>query len=159
MVTPVQDSGYGPPSPVWSFYVDVDGTCPLPALRGVARKNVFCRTGTYPEYFAAIHTYLEGDPVLAIARNFFNTYLQVIVTDKKGQPIKPETFCWGPKDAFDFGEDSEEKVSRLQIVNPPPTPIPTDTPTPVPQCHSKLGIEDCKAAGGEYKDGTCYCPK
>jgi hypothetical protein len=157
MITGVQGGGYGPPSEIWSFYVDVDGTCPPPALPGTARKNGFCRTGTYPEYFPAIHTFEEGDPVLAVARNFFNTYLLMIVTDKSGQPILPLDYCWSIKDLFDFGDDSEKKVFSLPIEDPPPTPIPTLTPTPTLQCHSKLGPTDCKDAGGTYDTGKKYC--
>ena len=164
-VTAVKDGGYGPESEVRSFSVDVDGTC-LPGIPARAIKNNFCRTGTYPEYFPAIWTFETGDPALAVARNPFNTYLQMMVLDPKTkQPLEPTILCWTLFSAFEPGfeppEDGEGSRTvdfvDLPIVNPPPTPIPTLTPTPVPACNVDLDPKACVKAGGTYNFDKKFC--
>ena len=156
-VAGIQDGRYGPESETRSFYVDLDGDCPPPGLAGLTKVNTFCRAGTYPEYFPPLHTFETGDPVVAVARNFFNTYLKLVITDKEGNPIQPWVYCWSLLDAFRF--DSEDKVFYLPVDNPPPTPIPTPTPIPIP-CSPNLGPKDCVAAGGTYytQNQYCQCP-
>jgi hypothetical protein len=163
-VTAVKDGGYGPESEVRSFSVDVDGTC-LPGIPARAIKNNFCRTGTYPEYFPAIWTFETGDPALAVARNPFSTYLQVMALDKKtNQPFQPVILCWTLFNAFEPGfqpSDNEEDgrtwdFNGLPVLNPPPTP----TPTPVPYCDAKMDANACANAGGTYnlRQNYCVCP-
>lgn len=164
-VTPVQDGSYGLESEVRSFSVDVDGTC-LPGIPGRAIKNNFCRTGTYPEYFPAVWTFITGDPAQAVARNPFSTYLQVIVLDPETkQPLEPTILCWTLFGAFQPGfqppegeEDSKAlDFKDLPVVNPPPTPIPTPTPTPVPSCNMNMDPKSCVNAGGKYNYDKNYC--
>jgi len=165
-VTPVQDGGYGPESDVGSFYVDVDGTCLPPGIPAAAIKNNFCRLGTYPEYFKAIWTFETGDPALAVARNPFTTYLQLMVLDKETkQPKEPLIICWSIIGAFKPGwkplpDLSGYDFKNLPVVNPPPTPVPTPTPTPVPTCWMTMDPKTCVRVGGTYDfdKNRCNCP-
>lgn len=165
-VTAVQDGGYGPPSPVWSFDVDVDGTCGIPEVPGIpatARKNNFCREGTFPEHHAALWTFNEGDHAIAIARNPFTTYLKLMVIDQEThQPLKESITCWSVLASFDTGwrppdPDVKYDFSDLPVAYPPPTPTPVPESTEAPACNEKLGPEACKAAGGQYDTGKNYC--
>jgi len=164
-VTPVQDGSYGPESEMRSFSIDVNGSC-LPGVPARAIKNNFCREGTYPEYFKALWTYETGDPALAIARNPYTTYLQLMVLDKKtNQPLEPVIKCWSLFSAFkpgfqppENGEDSRvEDFKDLPVVNPPPTPVPTPTPTPVPKCNVDMDPKSCIEAGGKFNYDKNFC--
>ncbi len=147
-VNAVQGGVDGPESAVGSFYVNETGSCLPPGLPGTAKSNNFCRLGTFPEHFEALATILDGDQVLAIARNSFSTYLLMNILDQETvQPYKNEIICWSYFDHFELMGSIED----LPIKNPPPTP----TPTPV-VCHDKLNEEDCKAAGGVFKK-ICHC--
>jgi len=164
-VTAVQDGGYGPESEVRSFSVDESGSC-LPGVPARAIKNNFCREGTYPEYFKALWTFETGDPALAIARNPFSTYLQLMVLDKKtNQPLEPVIKCWSLFNAFDpgFFPSDDQTIGKqldfkdLPVVNPPPTPVPTPTPTPVPKCNVDMDPKACDSAGGKYNYDKNFC--
>ena len=161
-VTAVQDGGYGPPSPTWSFEVDVDGTCGPPGIPVTARQNNFCRIGTYPEYHEAIWTFIEGERVLAIARNPFTTYLQLMVLDQKtNQPFEKIITCWSLLSNFEpgwqqFPVELKLDFGDLPILEPPPTP----TPTPLPYCDVSMDAKSCENAGYTYNYDKkfCNCP-
>lgn len=163
MVTAVQDAGYGPPSPISSFYVDTTGTCLPPGVPGIAKSSNFCRQGTY-EVFKADWTVVEGDRILAIARNPLSTYLKITILDQKTKkPFEPEIRCWTYIKAYETGwpelpADQTYRFEDLPVENPPIPPTPTPTPVP-PICNEKLSLEDCRAAGGTYTDKKyCACP-
>ncbi len=166
-VTAVQDGGYGPESDHGSFFVDAEGACLPPGIPARAIKNNFCRLGTFPEYFDALWTFETGDPALAVARNPFTTYLQLMVLDEKTkQPLEPVILCWSLLNAFEPGwEPPDDQGGReldfkdLPVVIPPPTPTPT--PTPVPTCDYKMDRDSCNAAGGIFhpEKPYCECPK
>ncbi len=155
-------AGYGPPSPVWSFNVDLDGTCGLGGIPATAKSNNFCRVGTFPEHHEAIWTFIAGDHTLAIARNPFTTYLKLLILDPKTkQPLEEMITCWSATSAFNLGfqppapPEGKYDFGDLPVEEPPPTP------TPVPlTCQLNLPADQCKAAGGKYdKEKTaCYCP-
>ena len=154
-VTAVQDGGYGPESDVGWFSTNESGACPPVPAPGTARKNAFCREGTFPEHFPAIYTIKEGDFVQVIARNPFTTYLLIAIPGADGfTPLKPMQSCWTILDAIRLWGPAQV-LESLEVLSPPPTP----TPTPI-ACHSKLNPEDCKAAGGTYntEKNFCDCP-
>jgi hypothetical protein len=161
-VTAVQDGGYGPESDMGSFSVDVDGSCLPPGIPATAKKNNFCRVGTFPEHHAAVWTFETGDPALAVARNPFTTYLQLLVLDKEtNKPLEPLIICWSLLSAFEPGwkplpDPSEADFKDLPVVNPPPTP----TPTPPPYCDYTMDPNSCLAAGGtpNLEKKFCQCP-
>ncbi len=159
----MQDGGYGSPSDMESFYVNVDGICPVPGtIPATARKNNFCRIGTFPEHHEAVWTFTEGEHALAVARNPFTTYLKLIVLDQETkQPFEKVITCWSLLSNFEpgwqppFPPEGKFNFEDLPVEEPPPTP----TPKPI-ACHEKLGQEDCKAAGGTYftQNQYCQCP-
>jgi hypothetical protein len=161
-VAAIQDGGYGPSSPTWSFDVDVDGTCPLAAVPGIpatARKNNFCRIGTFPEHHEAIWTFIAGEHVLAVARNPFTTYLKLMVLDQEtNQPFEKVITCWSLLSNFEPGwqppspPDGKYDFADLPVEEPPPTP----TPKPI-ACHEKLTDPDCSASGGIFDSEKPYC--
>jgi hypothetical protein len=162
-VTAVQDSGYGPPSDVGSFYVDVDGTCTLPGMPATAQNNNFCREGTFPEHHKAIWTFEEGQHALAIARNPFSTYLKLIaVNQNTKQPFEPIISCWSVWSAFKPGwtppdpPEGQYDFKDLPVEEPPPTPVPTK----IPVCTADLVGDACTASGGKYykEKKFCDCP-
>ena len=159
-VTAVQDGGYGPESSQGSFTVDVDGTC-LPGIPASAKSNNFCRIGTYPEHHEAVWTFETGDPALAVARNPFSTYLQLMVIDEKtNKPMEPLIICWSLFSAFKPGWGPTlagiDDFKDLPVVVPPPTP----TPTPPPYCHVNMAPDSCRAVGGtpNLEKKSCQCP-
>ena len=162
-VTALQGGGYGPESDHGSFFVDVDGTCLPPGVPGTAKSSNFCREGTY-EVFKADWTVVEGDRILAIARNPLSTYLKITILDQKTKkPFEPEIRCWTYMKAYETGWPELPAVQTyrfedLPVENPPVPPDPTPTPVP-PTCNEKLSLEDCKAAGGTFTDKKyCACP-
>jgi len=128
---------------------------PVPST---AKRNTFCREGTYPEYWPdALHLFLEGDYVPVIAKNPFSTYLMTYALNEDSfTPLKPIKYCW-MLDTVRFWADNYPEELPIKI--PPPTPIPSPTPTPKVVCNIQMGPESCKAAGGVYTDNnTCDCP-
>ena len=151
-VTAIQDTNPGPESTVNWFYTNAAGNCPPPPIPGQAKKNIFCRDCTYPEYCPdARHLFLEGDHVQIIARNPLTTYLKVIIP-VEGEP-KPVQFesCWTPRDAIQYWGT----LDLLKVENPPAIPVPDS-----PVCHSLLPSDECLAAGGTPADTnlSCTCP-
>jgi hypothetical protein len=162
-VTAVQDGGYGPPSDVGMFTVDVDGSCLPPGIPAKSLNNNFCREGTFEE-FKALATIVEGDLVLAIARNPLTTYLQLTILDQETkQPYKNEIHCWSYIKNFQPGWPLltpvvQYKFEDLPVLIPPPTATPTHVPDNI--CHPKLDLNDCRVYGGRYNKDTqiCFCP-
>jgi len=159
----VQDGTPGPYSDVVSFYTDEQGSCLPPGIPATAKKNNFCRIGTFPEHHEAIWTFIAGDHALAVARNPFTTYLRLMVVDQETlQPVEPMIFCWSLLTAFEPGWELTPGIvldfNNLPTLNPPPTP----TPIPLPYCHVNMNEENCMAAGGTYagddKLPHCDCP-
>jgi hypothetical protein len=156
-VKAVQDAGYGPVSPVWSFTTDVDGTCgtpDLPGVPGTAKTNHFCRACTYPKVCEALWTIEEGDKILAIARNFQTTYLKLNILDPKTlEPLDWEIHCWSYVDNFEPGwpDSPDPEIYSFKV-------LPIEEP-PDPGCHSDLAMEACLEAGGKwnYKMNRCDC--
>ncbi len=154
-VTPVQDGSYGQLSTLEWFFTNQSGACALPGLPGFFRRNAFCRSGTYPEHFPALHTFLEGGYVEADARNPSSSYLLVRVPGPNS-PIPPESYktCWVPRDYVELWGNVED----LPVENPPPKPeAEQETLT----CREDLSQEDCEAAGGVWTmpvtGGNYYC--
>jgi hypothetical protein len=154
-VKAVQDGSYGPVSPVWSFTVDVDGTCGVPELPGVpgtGKTNHFCRACTYPKVCDALWTIEEDHLVLAIARNFQTTYLKLTILDQKTlEPFEPEIQCWSYVDNIEPGWPNLPEAYSFKV-------LPIEEP-PDPGCHPDLAMEACIEAGGKwnYKMNRCDC--
>lgn len=152
--TAVQDGSYGPASDIGWFYTNQDGLCPIPGIPGLMRMNTFCRSGTYPEHFAALHTFEVGDFVEAVAQNPLGTYLLVQIPGPDG--LVPEDSlgtCWITLESADLWGDHRV----LQVEKPPEKPIekPEVTETP-PACSRDLSQDQCKAAGGTWFTPTSY---
>ena len=151
----------------------------LPGMPATALINNYCRIGTFPEHHPAVYTFKAGEYALAIARNPFNTYLQLLVVDPLTlQPMKEYKACWSVWQSFEPGwkppdplvslpeppesppdqHKGEYDFRELPVEEPPPTPVPTKIP--VPSCHENLSLEDCKAIGGKFniKTNQCDCP-
>lgn len=160
-VKAVQDGSYGPDSPVWSFTVDVDGTCgapePSPGVPGTAKVNHFCREGTYPEYFPEVWAVEKGHRVLAIARNYWNTYLKLTILDQNTlEPFDKELFCWSFKENFEPGWPESPLGINYSFKD-----LPVEDPPEIPACHENFTEPMCIEAGGYFitKTGKCDCPK
>jgi hypothetical protein len=152
-VTAVQDGGYSSESDVGWFSTNESGACPPVPAPGTARKNAFCREGTFPEHFPPIYTIEEGDIVQVIARNPFTTYLLIAIPGADGvTPLKPLQSCWTIFDAIKLW-GTAQVPEGLEVLSPPPTPTPI-------YCHSNLNQENCEAAGGTYiaEKNYCDCP-
>ena len=152
-VMAIETAEFGPETDTGWFYTDVSGTCPSAPTPGTAKSNIFCRGGTYQEYWPyAKHIFYEGDPVWVIAQNLFSTYYEVVIPgEDKFTPLQPYQTCWMIKDGVKLWTE----VPDLLIAYPPPTP------TPVPLiCNVNLEKEDCEASGGTYftQNQTCQCP-
>ena len=146
-VAAIQDGGYGPESDRGTFSVDQNGNCPSSGMGATASTNVFCREGTFPEHHDVVWTLLEGDHVLAIARNPFNTYLKLLVIDQETKkPLVEHITCWGLLSAFEPGwkpldpPESQSDFGDLPIEEPPPTPTG-------PECSTYSTESACMAAG------------
>jgi hypothetical protein len=157
-VTAVQDGSRGPASDVGWFDTNEGGLCPLRGMPGMMRKNTFCREGTYPEYFDAVHTFEEGDYVEAVAQNPYGTYLQVYVPGPDGlKPPDPLDKCWIPQDSALLWGDFQ----ALSVVVPPDPPEEEG-----PVCRRDLNQTECEAAGGTWTRSSnttavtyyCECP-
>jgi len=165
MVTAVQDGVEGPHSTINSFFVNEGGLCPSPGTPGTAKRNFFCRKGTF-EVFDPLWTVENGHRVSAIARNPQTTYVLLNILDQNtNEPFEHEIHCWAylgniipgwpetPEGVeFDFGD--------LPAMNPPDPPEEKPEPAPEPVCQINLGDEECKKAGGSYdpKANECHCP-
>jgi hypothetical protein len=158
-VAAVQDGGYGLASPVWSFDVDVDGTCGAPDIPGIpaiSRVNNFCRESTYPQFFPALWPVEKGDRVLAIARNFQTTYLKLTILNQETlEPFKQEIQCWSYVDNFEPGWPEIIAGMTFSFMD-----LPVEDPPEPPACHENFSPADCAAAGGDYNEKlkTCDCP-
>ncbi len=158
-----QSGAGGPESTPSSFLVNESGACLPPGVPGTAKSSNFCREGTF-ELFEAKWTVVEGDRVLAIARNPLTTYLKLTILDQETkQPFKHEIQCWSYIGNYEPGwpetpEGMQYFFEDLPVENPPPTPVPTE----IPVCHEKLEEEDCIASGGTYTYDSdkhyCHCP-
>jgi len=97
---------------------------PVPST---AKRNTFCREGTYPEYWPdALHLFLEGDYVPVIAKIPFSTYLMTYALNEDGfTPLKPIKYCW-MLDTVRFWADNYPEELPIKI--PPPTPISSPDP-------------------------------
>ena len=146
-----------------SFRVDLNGTCSLSAIPGIAEVNFFCRKGTYAS-FEPLWTVEAGQRVLAIGRNPQTTYVLLnILNQETNQPLTPEIRCWAYLGYLDPAPSEEadgalSHFENLPPVNPPDPPEEGD-------CRADLGREECKAAGGSYQlvgrtTGIyeCVCP-
>lgn len=157
-VKAIQDGGYGPVSPVWSFTVDVDGTCSatepdLPGVPGTSKTNHYCREGTYPEYFPEVWTIEEGHRVLAIARNYWNTYLKLTILDQDTlEPFDKEILCWSFIENFVPGWPESPEGASYSFED-----LPVEDPPEPPACRVELSASDCKEAGGWYNEKTKEC--
>jgi len=163
-VAAVQDGSYGPASPVWSFSTDVDGTCAppvpdLPGIPGTSKSNHYCREGTFEKYFPELWTVENGDRVLAIARNPFNTYLKLTILDQDTlEPFDQEILCWSYIGNFEPGWPETPEGVTYSFDD-----LPIEEP-PELTCDAKLDEDACVAAGGTYVDGRatagsyCDCP-
>lgn len=163
-VAAVQDGSYGPTSPVWSFSIDVDGTCAppvpdLPGIPGTSKSNHYCREGTFEKFFPALWTIMEGDRVLAIARNPFNTYLKLTILNQDTlEPFEQEILCWSYIGNFETGWPETPEGVTYSFDD-----LPVEEPPEIP-CDAKLNAEECAAAGGTWIDkgatagSYCECP-
>ena len=157
-VTAVQDGSRGTASDVGWFDTNEGGLCPIRGMPGMMRRNTFCREGTYPEHFDAVHTFEEGDYVEAAAQNPYGTYLQVYVPGPEGsRPRDPDDRCWIPQEsAFLWGDPG-----ALSVVVPPDPPEEAEL-----VCRKDLDREQCQAAGGTWTQTSsianvsyyCECP-
>ncbi len=155
-----QSGANGPNSPVQSFFVDVTGSClPSGGVPGTAKVNHYCYEGTYEKYFPALWTIQEGDRVLAIARNPFNTYLKLnILNQDTLEPFEQEIQCWSYIGNFDPGWPETPEGVTYSFDD-----LPVEEP-PELTCNAKLDEDACIAAGGTWVVGSafagnyCQCP-
>ena len=164
MVTAVQDGVEGAHSTINSFFVNEGGLCPSPGTPGTAKRNFFCRKGTY-EIFEPLWTVENGHRVLAIARNPQSTYVLLNILDQNTlEPFEHEIKCWAYLGNIIPGwpetlEEVEFDFGDLPAMNPPDPPEEEPEPAPEPVCQINLGAEECKKAGGTYDSkNVCHCP-
>jgi len=162
-VAMVHDGIDGAFSPSWSFHVDLNGTCNLSAIPGIAEVNFFCRKGTYAA-FEPLWTVEAGQRVMAVGLNPQSNYVLLNILDQNtNKPFIPEIKCWAFIGYINPGwpekpEGHEYDFKVLPVVIPP-------NPPDEESCRTDLGREECKAAGGSYQlvgqtTGIyeCVCP-
>jgi hypothetical protein len=156
-VSATQSGASSMESPVRSFLVDTTGTClPSGGVPATANTNHYCRACTYPNYCEKIRAVAKGDKVLAIARNFQTTYLQLtILNQATNEPFEPEIICWSYVDNFDPGWP-ETPIGVIYSFKVLPIEDPGE-----PTCHANLDRTACNELGGVWdeKFQTCRCPE
>jgi hypothetical protein len=158
-VAMVHDGVDGVFSPTWSLTVDLNGTCGLSGIPGIANGNFFCRKGTF-EFFDPLWTVETGQRILLIARNPQSTYALLNILDQETKsPLINEVNCWAYLDQITLGwpetpEGVQYEFGDLPVADPPEV-----------ICKADLGPEECKAAGGSYQqvgrtavNYECVCP-
>ena len=118
--------------------------------------NHYCREGTYPEFFPEVWTVEKSHRVLAIARNFWNTYLKLTILDQGTlKPFDQEITCWSYIDNFEPGWPESPEGVLYSFDD-----LPVEDPPDLPVCHENYSEPQCSEGGGYYntKLDKCICP-
>jgi len=113
-VAAIQDGTYSDESEIRSFFMDLEGNCPIPFHPGTTHGSVLCEEG--PGWPVAKYIFEDGDPIQIVSKNKNGDYLEVYVPDETGLvPAEPPDTCWVPSDQV----DTDIPFSALPVKVPP----------------------------------------